>query len=547
MITNSIFMAQKMAYSANHLVRRLILCIAFFSFSTVLSAQTLVYCSEASPESFNPQLVSSGTSNDASGVPLYNRLVDFKLGTTVVEPSLAESWEIDDHGKIYTFHLRKGVKFHSNRNFTPTRDLNAEDVVFSFMRQKDPNHPYHNISGRQYEYFESMGFNSLIDRVEKVDDYTVRFILTRPESPFLANLSMVFASILSAEYADQMLTMGTPEQVDLDPIGTGPFVFKQYQKDSRILYQRFDEYWGEKAKLKRLIFSITPDPSVRFAKLQKGECHVMPYPNLADLNRMKTDPNIKIMEQTGLNVGYVAYNMKKAPLDQVKVRKALTMAVNKPEIIKAIFHGAAEPATNFIPPTMWSYHEGIADYPYDPEGAKALLKEAGFPDGFELELWAMPVQRPYNPNARRMAEMIQADWASIGVTAKIVTYEWGEYLTRIRNGEHDAVTIGWTGDNGDPDNFFGVLMSCVAAEAGSNYSQWCDASFDAILDEARQSTDIEKRTELYRQAQEMMHETIPALMIAHSTVYMPMRKEVEGYIMDPLGTHNFNQVSLEEK
>lgn len=510
------------------------------------SANTLVYCSEASPESFNPQLVSSGTSIDASAVPVYNRLVEFKLGTTEVGPGLAEKWEVSEDGKEYTFYLRKGVKFHDNRDFKPTRDFNAEDVIFSFERQKDKNHPYHKISGRQYEYFEGTGFNELIESVEAVDDYTVKIKLTKPEGPFLANLAMPFASILSAEYGDVLLEKGKPEAMDQNPIGTGPFKFGQYQKDSRILFTKFEDHFGEKAKLQRLIFSITPDPAVRYAKLQKGECHVMAYPNLADLERMEADENIKVKEQTGLNIGYIAYNLKKKPLDNVDVRKALTMAVNKSDIIDAIFQGKAEAATNFIPPTMWSYNEEIEDYPYDPEAAKALLEKAGVKDGFELSLWAMPVQRPYNPNARRMAEMVQSDWAKIGVKANIVSYEWGEYLNRIRDGEHDTVTIGWTGDNGDPDNFFGVLMSCTAAEAGSNYSQWCNADFDKLLDEARQTTDHDRRVELYKEAQVMMHEHVPALNVAHSTVYMPMRKEVKGYVMDPLGLHHFDQVELEK-
>lgn len=512
--------------------------------SAGVQAKTLVYCSEGSPEGFNPQLFTSGTTYDASSVPIYNRLVEFKLGTTEIIPGLAESWDVSDDGKVYTFHLRKGVNWHSSKTFKPTREFNADDVMYTFMRQMDPKHPYHKVSGGSYEYFSGMDMNNMIEKIEKVDDHTVRFVLTRSEAPFIADMAMDFASILSAEYADNMMKAGTPEKVDLDPIGTGPFQLQQYQKDSRILYKANDQYWGKKPDIDRLVFSITPDASVRYAKLQKGECQAMPFPNPADIAKMKQNSDINLLEQPGLNVGYISFNVEKKPLDNQKVRQALSMAVNKDAIIEAVYQGAGQKAKNLIPPTMWSYNDEIVDYEYNPEKAKALLKEAGLAEGFTIDLWAMPVQRPYNPNARRMAEMVQADWEKIGVKTKIVSYEWGEYLKRAKSGEHQAVMMGWTGDNGDPDNFFATLFSCAAKEQGSNYSKWCYKPFEDLIQPARITADHDKRVELYKQAQIVMHDQAPALIIAHSTVYEPVSKKVENYVVDPLGKHHFENVSL---
>ncbi|QTO55763.1 ABC transporter substrate-binding protein [Duffyella gerundensis] len=508
------------------------------------SAKTLVWCSEGSPENFNPQLYTSGTSVDASAVPVFNRLVDFKTGTTELQPSLAERWDISADGTVYTFHLRQGVKFHSNKLFKPSRDFNADDVIFSFMRQMDPKNPYHNVSSGNYSNFESLEFGSLIKKIEKVDDHSVRFTLAHAEAPFLADLAWYFASIHSAEYADAMLKAGTPEKVDSDPIGTGPFELVQYQKDSRILYRAFPQYWQGKAKLDRLIFSITPDASVRYAKLEKNECQGMPFPNPADLPRMKENPDIKLVQKAGLNTGFLSFNTQKAPLDNVKVRQALAMAINKPAIIEAVFKGTGTVAKNILPPGVWSADQALKDYDYDPEKAKALLAEAGIKPGTTIALWAMPVQRPYNPNARRMAEMIQSDWAKVGIKANIVTYEWGEYLKRVKSGEHQAALMGWTTATGDPDNFFGPLYSCTSANGGSNSSKWCYQPFEKLITTARAEQDHNKRIQLYTEAQQIMHDQAPAVMIAHSTIFEPVRKEVTGYEVDPFGKHIFYQVDI---
>ncbi|WP_099350489.1 ABC transporter substrate-binding protein [Erwinia amylovora] len=525
---------------------QMVLAALTLSIASGALAKTLVYCSEGSPENFNPQLFTSGISIDASAVPLYNRLVEFVPGTTQLVPSLAERWDISPDGRIYTFHLRSGVKFHSNKHFQPTRDFNADDVIFSFMRQKDPANPYHNVSNGTYANFNSLEFGSLLQKIEKVDDLTVRFTLARAEAPFLADLSWYFASVQSAEYADAMLKAGTPEMVDHEPIGTGPFEMMQYQKDSRIMFRAFPQYWRGKAKLDRLVYSITPDASVRSARLEKNECQVIPFPNPTDLSRLRANPNVKVMEKAGLNTGYLAFNTKKAPLDNVKVRQALSMAINKQAIIDAVFLGTGTIAKNLLPPGVWSANNELKDYDYAPQQAKALLREAGIAPGTTIDLWAMPVQRPYNPNARRMAEMIQADWAKIGIKANIVSYEWGEYLSRIHKGEHDAALMGWTTATGDPDNFFSPLFGCTAANGGGNASKWCYPPFEQLIRKARSEQDRQQRTIYYREAQQVMHDQAPAVMIAHSTIFEPVRKEVTGYEVDPFGKHIFYQVDLKQ-
>ncbi|MEP7085660.1 MAG: ABC transporter substrate-binding protein, partial [Betaproteobacteria bacterium] len=433
------------------------------------AAKTLVYCSEGSPEGFNPQYYTTGTTFDAVSVPMFNRLVEFELGTTNVIAGLAEKWDVAADGKAFTFHLRKGVKFHSNAVFTPTRDFNADDVLFSWSRMADVNHPFHKITaGQTYSYFEDMAMKDIVDRVEKIDPYTVRFVLKRAEAPFLADMAMDFASILSAEYFDSMMKKGTPNAADAQPIGTGPWMFSGYQKDATIRYKAFDKHWKGRPKADNLVYSITKDATARFAKLKTGECHVMAFPKPADLEAMRKDPALEVLQKEGLNVGYIAFNVEKKPFDNKLVRQALSMATNKDEILKAVYQGNGQVAKNPIPPILWSYNNNVKDYGFDVAKAKALLAQAGYPNGFEVDLWYLPVTRPYNPDGKRMAEMVQADWEKIGVKAKLVTYEWAEYRKRSKTGEQTVMMLGWSGDNGDPDNFFVPLLGCEAVKGGGN-------------------------------------------------------------------------------
>jgi dipeptide transport system substrate-binding protein len=510
-----------------------------------VSAKTLVFCSEGSPENFYPAINTTGTSFDANS-QVYSRLVDFERGATKVVPGLAESWTISEDGLVYTFKLRRGVKWHAtNKNFKPTREFNADDIVFSIERQWKEDNPYFKVTSSNHSYFNDMGMPKLLKSVEKVDDHTVKMTLNNPEAPFLSDFAMEYAGIISKEYADAMLKAGTPEKVDQEPVGTGPFYLVQYQKDAVIRYKAFPEFWGGKAKIDDLVFAITPDASVRWAKLQKGECHVMPYPNPADLDAIKKDPNVHLLEQPGLNIGYLAFNVQKKPFDDKRVRKALNMAVDKKAIVDAVFLGAGVVAKNPLPPTIWSYNDAVKDYPHDPEQAKKLLAEAGVKDGFETDLWAMPVQRPYNPNAKRIAELMQADLAKVGVKANIVSYEWGEYRKRAQNGEHQTAQLGWTGDNGDPDNFLQVLLGCEAAKpGGSNIAKWCNKEFEDLTIQAKRQADQSKREELYKKAQVIFKEEAPWITIAHSVQYKPVRKEVVDFKLSPFGRHTFYGVDM---
>ena len=528
-------------------VKPLLLAASLLAFIPMTqAATTLVYCSEASPAGFDPSQYTSGTDFDASAETVFNRLTQFKRGGTEVEPGLATSWDVSKDGLTYTFHLREGVKFHTTDFFTPTRDFNADDVLFTFNRLLDANSPFRKAYPSESPYFTDMGLNTTIKNVEKLDERSVRFNLNTVDASFVQNLAMSFASVQSAEYATQLLKQGKAEQINQQPVGTGPFVFKRYQKDSQIRYVANKQYWNpEDVKLDNLVFAITPDAAARLQKLKAGECQVSGYPRPADIEVMKQDPNLRVLQQAGFNLGFLAYNVTHPPLDQLKVRQALDMAIDKPAIIKAVYQGAGQLAQNALPPAQWSYDPKIQDAPYDPTKARLLLKEAGVAPGTTINLWAMTVQRASNPNARMSAQMIQQDWAKVGIKANIVSYEWGEYIKRAKNGEHDAMIYGWTGDNGDPDNWLGVLYSCAAVK-GSNYAKWCNPAYDKLVQQAKVSSDRKQRIKWYQQAQKILKEQVPITPIANSTVFQPMRKQVRDFKISPFGLTPFYGVGLDK-
>lgn len=507
------------------------------------SNDTLIYCSEASPESFNPQIASSGPSFVASSQVLYNRLVTFDPVKNTPVPSLATEWKVSDDGKTWTFTLRQGVKFNSNKYFKPTRDFNADDVIFSVMRQMDAKHPYHNVSKGNYEYFTDVGLDKLIKEVKKVDDYHVQFVLNEPNAAFLADWGMDFASILSAEYADAMLKKGMPENVDNWPIGTGPYALQQYKTDALIRYIANPNYWDGPVPTKHLIFSITPDVQTRLAKLQTNECQIIPAPAPVQFEQIKKNKELTLHTVEALNVGYLAFNTEKKPFDNVLVRQALNYATDKKAIVNAVFLGSASVAKSPLPPNMLGYKKDLPEYSYDPEKAKALLKQAGLEKGFEATLWSMPVQRPYNPNSRRIAEMIQSDWAKVGVKAKIVSYEWGEYLSGMRKGEHDTALFGWMSDNGDPDNFADTLLGCDSVKTGSNAARWCDKPYDELVKKAKLVSDPAERAKLYGQAQDIFYKQAPWIPLANGKTFYATRSNVTGYSVSLMGS-DFSKAKL---
>lgn len=510
------------------------------------AATSLVFCSAGAPEGFDAALYTSGTTFDASSRPLYNRLVEFKRGTTEVVPGLAESWSFSEDGRELTVNLRKGVRFHTTDYFSPGRDFNADDVLFTFDRQRNRKNAWHGyVPGADWEYFNGTGMSRLVRKVERVDDHTVTFDLRRPHAPVISILAMDFASIVSAEYADKLEADDQMGMLNREPIGTGPFVFGDYTADEEIRFKANSEYWAGKPSVDGLVFAITPDAAERLEKLKAGDCHVMASPDPGDIKDIEAEADLAVMRQPGLDVGYLAYNTRVPPFDQKEVRRALNLAVDRKAIIREVFNNAGEAAKTPVPPAMWSHNGDLANGALDPELAGKMLAEAGVED-LSMKVWAMPVARPYNPDAQRVAELIKADLEKVGVSVEIASFKWGEYLRRARSvRRRSAVLLGGTSATGDPDDLLTRLLGCEAV-GRSNHAQWCDEDFEALISEARTATDPDERSRLYGEAQEIFTEEAPWMILAHSTRFVAMSAKVTGYVMDPRGGHWFDGVALAE-
>lgn len=524
--------------------------------TTVALAQekVLIFGSSGDVVRLDPADVTDGESISRMD-NIFEGLVEYEASSTEIKPCLAESWDVSEDGKEIVFHLRKGIKFHDGTDF------NADAVVFSFERQYNPEHPHH-----QYGEWAYWGYMfSDIDRAEKIDDYTVKIVLSEPNASIMTSLAMFTVCIVSPANAEKY-----GEDAFRYPCGTGPFKFVEWVKDDHITLEANEDYWRGRPKIDKIIFRVIPDPSARLLSLEVGEIHGMEYPNPADFDRIKANPDLVLMSEPGMNIGYMAMNtgygyidanqngikdpdepLEKTPgyfepLTKKEVRQAINMAIDKEAIVRDIFMGTASVAKNGMPPFMLGYNDEIEDYPYDPARAKELLAEAGYPDGFEVTLYVMPVSRPYMFDPPKIGEAIQSYLAAVGIKVNLYQVDWATYLQETEAGMHQMCLLGWTGDNGDPDNFLNVLYGLNACSIGTagNHAFYTNEENQELLTKALRTYDVEKRAEYYKKAQELIHEDAGWVFLAHSNQNMVFQKNVEGFVLHPASRIFFYPVDI---
>ncbi|WP_105432059.1 MULTISPECIES: ABC transporter substrate-binding protein [Neorhizobium] len=520
--------------------------------ATPVNAAVLSVCIEGSPEVFNPQLTSNGTTSYVLG-QIYDGLVSVKAGSSEIEPALAESWTVSDDAKTYIFKLRHGVKWQPNSLFTPTREFNADDVMFTFERMMKKDHPYAKVGGGTFITFNTKLADAL-EGIRKIDDYTVAFTLKSPLAPFIGIMAHQSLAITSGEYADALSKAGKPELIDQEPIGTGPFQLQAYQQDAVVRLIPFKDTWGAAIKnpartpmVDGVVMAISADASVRLQRAVAGECQIALYPNLADRAMIEKSANLNLVQTPVASVGFITFNFRDDKFKDKRVREALAHAINIKPLVDLIYDGMGTVTGAIIPPSLWGHDKDVGAYSYDPALAKKLLAEAGFPNGLSTQLWAVPVSRPYMPNGRRAAEMIQEDWSKIGVKAEVVSYEWGEYITRARKGEAQVGMFGGIYDFPDPSQIPNNYFTCDSAgkPSPSNIGAWCDKEFSALMNDAGTITDQAKRIEIYKEAQEEFHAEVPAVILGGADTITAVAKGVKGYAPAIFGTSRLSGVTVE--
>jgi peptide/nickel transport system substrate-binding protein len=529
----------------------LVLAALFLAAGPAIAQTTFVFGNQGEPVSLDPAIITDGISNRITR-QIYEGLVKYKGATTEVIPALAEKSEVTKDGTVWMFTLHKGVKFHDGN------PCDAAAVVWNFDRWRLSKHPQHENqikAGQTFEYYEAQfgGFDekSLITKVEAVNPQTVRITLKNPQGPFLANLAMFVFDIVSPKAVEKHgLNFGK------NPVGTGPFKFVEWKVGQEVILEANKDYWDKAhmPKVQRVVVRNIKDNSQRLAALKAGEVHGFEGLNPDDVKVVRADPNLQIILRPTNTTGYVAFNYKVKELRDGRVRQAIAHAINKKGIVDALYGGTGMVANQFQAPPLWGYNKELKDYEYNPERAKQLLKDAGFGQGLKeitwddgkkepLQFWYMPVSRPYYPNPKEIAEAIAADLAKVGITVQLQTTDWAVYLDKRKNGQLPLYMLGWTGDNGDPDNFVCYFFCSPGASREGFYA---NQQLTDVLMEAQKLTDQPKRAALYRKAEQMIHDDVARIFIANNQPPLPFSKKVKGYVPNPTNSEFYNTVSIEK-
>ena len=526
----------------------------------------------------DPAIVTDGESFRVTGQCL-EPLYQYEPGATTPIPALATECTPNEEGTEWTCTLREGVKFHDGTDF------NADAVIFNFDRWRFTDNPYH-FESQVFEYYEYMwsGFDdaSAITAVEKIDDYTVKFVLSVPVAPFLANLAMdMFAISSPAAIEEYGEDYGLPSA---GCVGTGPFKFVEWVEGDHITVEANTDYWGGAPTIDQIVWRVIPDDSARYLALKAGDIHGLEQATIEDIQAADADPDLYVLARPALNTGYLAFNYAIEEMRDINFRKAVAHAINRQGLQENFFGTYGEVATNFLPPLIMGHNDDIEDWTFDTEMAKQYLADAGFPDGISevtlaqdivdaegsvvyaagdkipLRLYYLPITRFYFPSPKEVAEGMAADLARAGINVTLeLAGDWSTYLGLRRTGQLVGLyQLGWGGDNGDPDNFHGYFWGFGSGDrVGDDPSAWVKApdqregfyANQAVAElcyEGQVNPDSAEREEIYKQIEVLLHDDVARVWLVHNNTPLLFSNAVSGYVAQPVGADYYEGVVLEE-
>ncbi len=500
-----------------------------------------IYCESGSVEFFNPQISDENSILEAISAQIYDRLLIIDPISQLPSSNLAKSWQVDKTGTVYTFTLQPDVAFHSTELFTPTRSMDANDVVFSFDRILNPENPYHAVNTGHYPWFDSINFSHMVESVKAIDKHTVQFVLSSPDNTFLSALATSYAVIHSLEYSQKLASIDEKELIDIKPVGTGPFKLDQFQKSELVRLKRHDGYWQGPAKMSQVVFDISSRGTGSLAKLLRQECDVVVNPISSQLPVIIENDDLTLYSQTATNVAFIAVNTQKPLLQDVRIRQALNLSIDRSSLINSVYYNSGIEAKSILPPASWAYGNDSSFIRYDLNYAKGLLREAGIKTPLELTMWVPLDNNSYNPSPKKSAEIIQSDFSKIGINLTLIT---SDLLSRNELIDHDIdlVLTGWNANSSDPDSMLRPLLSCNAKQAGFGVANWCNEEFDLLLDLAKETNQPRYRINIYRQLQNLLNEELPIIPLAHGVKYQANQASLKGFTLSPFNTYSFHDV-----
>jgi len=491
-------------------------------------AGTLVVGLVAEPVNLDPPQVTDLNSNRV-GRRIVETLVTFPEESTQIVPGLAESWTISKDGLQYTFKLRRGITFHDG---TP---LNAEAVKFSIERQINPSHPAYKLGKYPFANF----FFGNVKAVEVLSEERVAFLLNEARASFIAVLAQGAASIVSPT-----AVMKWGPDYPTHPVGTGPFRFASWDRGQRVVLEKNPTYWKYPVKVERVIYRPIVEDQARLTELLTGTLDVIVGVPADFVSQLEQNAKITLLKQVGAHVWYLGMNNQKKPFDDKRVRQALNYAVNKDAIVKDVLKGTGAASRGPVLPGTWGADPALKPYPYDPERAKKLLAEAGYPSGFSTTLW-VPESGSGMQAPVAMSTVMQSNLKAVGVNVSLQTMEWGAYLAKLRTKEQELFALSWMAGTEDPDMvMYPLLHSSQWTPVGPNRALYKNARFDTLLQQARLTTDQAKRAQLYREAQRVLVDDAPWVFVDHEIQIAALSKRVQGFKLHPSFDLRVETISL---